>query len=136
MIIFCIFSCHLGGATVWPFAGISIFPDKGDGFVWYNLFRNGDPDIFTHHSACPVLLGSKWIANKWIGYNAQWETARCSLSEEALFHHANIWHVLLKLSHDINILKQELCNHWIYLHINTEGGAFSIWAKYLFHVHK
>ena len=81
---------YSGGATVWPFAGVSVFPDKGDGILWYNLFRNKDPDIYTHHSACPVLLGTKWIGNKWIGYNSQWDTAKCSLSEEALFNYANV----------------------------------------------
>ena len=81
---------YSGGATVWPFAGVSVFPHKGDGILWYNLFRNKDPDIYTHHSACPVLLGTKWIGNKWIGYNSQWDTAKCSLSEEALFNYANV----------------------------------------------
>ena len=84
------FHSHLGGATVWPFAGISVFPDKGDGIIWYNLFRNEDPDIHTHHSACPILLGTKWIGNKWIGYSNQWDTAKCSLSEETIFDHTNI----------------------------------------------
>ena len=75
---------------MWPFAGITVFSDKGDGILWYNLFRNEDPDILTRHSACPVLLGNKWIGNKWIGYSAQWDTAKCSLHEEAVFNYENI----------------------------------------------
>ena len=85
-----VFTCHSGGATVWPFAGISVFPSKGDGIIWYNLFRNEDPDIYTIHSACPILLGNKWIGNKWIGYSNQWDAAKCSLHEETPFHYANI----------------------------------------------
>ena len=79
------YSLNIGGATVWPYAGISVFPEKGDGIVWHNLFRNGDPDLLTTHAACPVLLGNKWIGNKWIGYNAQWNIKRCDLFEEATF---------------------------------------------------
>ena len=72
----------LGGATVWPFARISVFPEKGSGILWYNLNRSGDVDYFSIHKACPVILGNKWIGNKWIGYNAQWEvnTKNCGLS--------------------------------------------------------
>ena len=75
----------LGETTVWPFAGVSVFPELGDGIVWYNLFRNADPDIQSLHSACAVLLGGKWIGNKWVGYNPQWKTAKCGLFEEAVF---------------------------------------------------
>ena len=72
----------LGGATVWPFARISVFPEKGSGILWYNLNRSGDVDYFSIHKACPVILGNKWIGNKWIRYNAQWEvnTKNCGLS--------------------------------------------------------
>ena len=62
----------LGGATVWPNIGVSVFPNKGDGIYWHNLFRNGDINWNTKHKACPVLLGNKWICNKWIGFNSQW----------------------------------------------------------------
>merc|ERR1719189_2027139 len=62
-----------GGATVWPYIAVSVFPEKGDGIYWYNLLRGKDPDYHLTHKACPVVLGDKWICNKWIGYNAQWE---------------------------------------------------------------
>ncbi len=67
----CLFS---GGATVWPRAGISVFGPKGAGLFWHNLLASGRPDEYTYHSACPVLLGQKWIGNKWVGYNAQWQS--------------------------------------------------------------
>ena len=50
-----------GGATIWPYAGISVFGKKGSGIFWHNLRANDAPDIYTQHSACPVLLGQKWI---------------------------------------------------------------------------
>ena len=74
-----------GGATVWPFAGISVFPRKGAGVYWRNVFTSDTPDFYTQHKACPVLLGQKWIGNKWVGYNAQWNGQNCKLNQYAPF---------------------------------------------------
>ena len=49
-----------GGATVWPFAGVSIFPEKGSAIWWFNTKSDAVPDPDTKHAACPVLLGQKW----------------------------------------------------------------------------
>ncbi len=68
-----------GGATVWPNAGITVFPEKGSAVWWYNLRRSDIPDQYTMHAACPVLLGQKWIGNKWVGYHAQWDGRKCGL---------------------------------------------------------
>ena len=69
----------LGGATVWPYVGISSFPEKGSGIYWHNLLRRKSLDHRSVHKACPVILGTKWMCNKWIGSDAQWnvELARC-----------------------------------------------------------
>ena len=32
----------------------------------------------THHGGCPVLVGSKWITNKWVGYKEQWHAWPCA----------------------------------------------------------
>ena len=69
----------LGGATVWPYAGISVFPEKGAGIFWHNTLTDADPDEFTQHTACAVLLGNKWIGNKWVGYHAQWNRKKCDM---------------------------------------------------------
>eukprot|EP00730_Choanoeca_flexa_P013760 TRINITY_DN5672_c0_g1_i1.p1 TRINITY_DN5672_c0_g1~~TRINITY_DN5672_c0_g1_i1.p1 ORF type:complete len:499 (+),score=127.73 TRINITY_DN5672_c0_g1_i1:159-1655(+) len=55
-----------GGFTAFPRLGAAVQPGHGDAVFWYNLKANGDGDSQTLHGACPVLQGSKWVANKWI----------------------------------------------------------------------
>ena len=57
-----------GGATAFPNTGIRIPVSKGDAAFWINLRTSGLVDRLTHHGGCPVLVGSKWITNKWVGY--------------------------------------------------------------------
>ncbi|KAM7295108.1 prolyl 4-hydroxylase subunit alpha-1-like [Ixodes scapularis] len=54
-----------GGATVFPSVGVRLTPKKGDAAFWWNLKASGEGDRLTMHAGCPVLYGSKWIANKW-----------------------------------------------------------------------
>ena len=49
-----------GGATVWPFLGVNVFPEKGSAVWWFNTKSDSVPDLETKHAACPVLLGQKW----------------------------------------------------------------------------
>ncbi|KAG8185444.1 hypothetical protein JTE90_022375 [Oedothorax gibbosus] len=69
-----------GGATVFPDIGVQMIPKKGSAGFWYNLRRSGDGDLQTKHAGCPVLAGSKWIANKWIHEKDQEYRRPCSLS--------------------------------------------------------
>jgi prolyl 4-hydroxylase len=55
-----------GGFTAFPRLGIAIPPSKGAAVFWYNLKRSGRSDMAMLHGGCPVLLGSKWVANKWV----------------------------------------------------------------------
>jgi hypothetical protein len=64
-------ACSLGGATVFPNAGVAIQPDQGSIVFWWNLHTNGWTDRLTVHGGCPVLVGSKWITNKWVRWGAQ-----------------------------------------------------------------
>ena len=38
---------------------------KGAVVSWWNMDKNGGYDIMTKHGGCPVVIGSKWITNKW-----------------------------------------------------------------------
>eukprot|EP00095_Tigriopus_kingsejongensis_P000177 maker-scaffold487_size158652-snap-gene-0.42 protein:Tk00177 transcript:maker-scaffold487_size158652-snap-gene-0.42-mRNA-1 annotation:"af495541_1prolyl 4-hydroxylase alpha-related protein ph4" len=69
-----------GGHTVFPLLGISAQPTKGSAIFWINLQSTGKRDSLTTHGGCPVLLGSKWITNKWISSNDQFQTLPCPLS--------------------------------------------------------
>lgn len=56
---------------------ISIFPRNLEIFQ-----RDGEGDLRTRHAACPVLLGVKWVSNKWIHEKGQEFTRPCGLEEE------------------------------------------------------
>jgi prolyl 4-hydroxylase len=76
-----------GGGTAFPQSGIATVPLKGSAVLWYNMLRSGEVDDFSWHGACPVILGEKWIANKWIRSNDQMFSPHfnCLPAEEARF---------------------------------------------------
>ncbi|XP_063444802.1 prolyl 4-hydroxylase subunit alpha-2-like isoform X3 [Mytilus trossulus] len=71
-----------GGATVFPYIGVKIFPKRGMAAFWYNLYKNGDGIYDTRHAACPVLVGTKWVSNKWIHERGQEFRRPCGLEED------------------------------------------------------
>ena len=56
----------VGGFTVFDQLGIAVKPTAGSALFWYNLHHDGIVDERLQHSACPTVLGTKWISNKWI----------------------------------------------------------------------
>ena len=71
-------SVQAGGATAFPNTGLRIPVSAGAAAFWINLRTSGFIDKLTHHGGCPVLVGSKWITNKWVGYLHQWKLWTCS----------------------------------------------------------
>ncbi|XP_070305826.1 prolyl 4-hydroxylase subunit alpha-2-like [Salvelinus sp. IW2-2015] len=71
----------VGGSTVFPDIGAALRPYKGSAVLWYNLLQNGEEDARTLHAACPVFVGNKWVANKWVRAHGQEFRRRCSLSQ-------------------------------------------------------
>ena len=67
----------VGGFTAFPNVGVAAQPREGTAVFWYNLEENGEQSELPLHGACPVLLGLKWVANKWIREGAQLWTRPC-----------------------------------------------------------
>ena len=55
-----------GGYTAFPRLGVFSPPVKGSALFWHNIKRSGWSDMAMLHGGCPVLLGSKVVANKWV----------------------------------------------------------------------
>ena len=59
-----------GGNTVFPLVGAYVRHRKGSVVVWWNMDKAGGYDWRLRHGGCPVMIGSKWITNKWIRANS------------------------------------------------------------------
>ena len=44
---------------------------QGSVVFWYNLRPDGSREESALHGACPTILGTKWVTNKWIREGAQ-----------------------------------------------------------------
>ncbi|KAM7360660.1 prolyl-4-hydroxylase-alpha SG2 isoform 2-T2 [Cochliomyia hominivorax] len=73
-----------GGYTVFPFLDIYSKPIKGSMIMWYNLHRDIHANERTLHAGCPVLKGSKKIANIWIHSDYQELQRPCTLENDSL----------------------------------------------------
>ncbi|KAL1464469.1 hypothetical protein WDU94_004115 [Cyamophila willieti] len=65
-IMFYMSDVEQGGSTVFLDLQLVVPPQKGAALFWYNLKSDRSVDMDTLHGACPVLVGSKWVCNKWI----------------------------------------------------------------------
>lgn len=71
-----------GGRTVFPQLALSVAPTARSLLFWHNLTPSSKPDTRSLHMACPVVLGNKWILNKWVKWLAHWDTHPCSRNRE------------------------------------------------------
>uniref|UniRef100_A0A3Q2PG37 Prolyl 4-hydroxylase subunit alpha-3 n=1 Tax=Fundulus heteroclitus TaxID=8078 RepID=A0A3Q2PG37_FUNHE len=71
-----------GGSTAFIHANFSVPVVENAAIFWWNLHRNGQGDEDTLHAGCPVLIGDKWVANKWIHEYGQEFQRCCSLNPE------------------------------------------------------
>ncbi|XP_046858925.1 prolyl 4-hydroxylase subunit alpha-1-like isoform X2 [Xenia sp. Carnegie-2017] len=79
-LLFYMSDVELGGGTAFINVGALVQPRKGDGVFWFNLHKNGKGNLQTRHAACPVFVGTKWVANKWIHEKGQEFRHKCSLN--------------------------------------------------------
>ncbi|XP_063528153.1 prolyl 4-hydroxylase subunit alpha-3 isoform X2 [Pongo pygmaeus] len=75
-------SVEAGGATAFIYANLSVPVVRNAALFWWNLHRSGEGDSDTLHAGCPVLVGDKWVANKWIHEYGQEFRRPCSSSPE------------------------------------------------------
>ncbi|XP_034557848.1 prolyl 4-hydroxylase subunit alpha-3 isoform X1 [Notolabrus celidotus] len=75
-------SVEAGGSTAFIYANFSVPVVERAAVFWLNLHRNGEGDEDTLHAGCPVLIGDKWVANKWIHEHGQEFHHRCNLNPE------------------------------------------------------
>ncbi|XP_032225499.1 prolyl 4-hydroxylase subunit alpha-1 [Nematostella vectensis] len=68
-----------GGSNVFLDSELSVSPQKGSAVFWLNMRRSGKETL---HAACPVIVGHKWVAKKWIRERDQVFTRRCGLHED------------------------------------------------------
>ena len=76
-LMFYLSSVQAGGLTVFPRLGVSSSPQPGSALFWHNIMRDGWSDMAMLHGGCPVLLGRKIVANKWIREVANSLRRRC-----------------------------------------------------------
>ncbi|XP_077307484.1 prolyl 4-hydroxylase subunit alpha-3 isoform X2 [Lithobates pipiens] len=72
----------VGGSTAFIYANFSTPVEKNAAIFWWNLHRNGEGNEDTLHAGCPVLVGNKWVANKWIHEYGQEFNRPCSLNPD------------------------------------------------------
>ncbi len=72
---------ELGGHTIFPQLGIWVRPERGSALYWFNIGPQVNMDTRSFHLGCPVLVGNKWIANKWIKWPAQMAEYPCAASD-------------------------------------------------------
>ncbi|XP_034484385.1 prolyl 4-hydroxylase subunit alpha-2 [Drosophila innubila] len=73
-----------GGGTAFPIIKQLLKPEKYAAVFWYNLHASGVGDVRVQHGACPIIVGSKWVLNRWIREFVQSDRRPCELWDDSL----------------------------------------------------
>ncbi|XP_070073405.1 prolyl 4-hydroxylase subunit alpha-1 isoform X2 [Drosophila takahashii] len=68
---------QMGGYASFPDLGFGLRTNRGSALVWHNIDNSGNCDIRSLQATCPVLLGTQWVARKWISGSGQWRRKPC-----------------------------------------------------------
>ncbi|CAD5113528.1 DgyrCDS2690 [Dimorphilus gyrociliatus] len=71
-----------GGSTIFPNSKVNLEPIRNAAAVWFNMNKAGSADTRLLHGGCPVIYGTKWVANKWFRSVGQEFTYPCGLTEQ------------------------------------------------------
>lgn len=52
---------------------LQVKPKRGAALLFFGLTPNGDTDFLTVHGGCPVVSGTKIIAQQWIRQNPMYQ---------------------------------------------------------------
>ena len=80
-----------GGGTAFPLLGIKSNSKAGDALFWNNLLSDGKTDFLSVHGGCPIVIGSKWVTNKWILHYDNFRTTPCHLREYKPIKTFQLW---------------------------------------------
>ncbi|XP_016987426.1 prolyl 4-hydroxylase subunit alpha-2 [Drosophila rhopaloa] len=68
---------EMGGYASFPDLKFAFKPASGSALVWHSTDNFGNCDVRSLHAICPVLLGTQWVARKWISGSGQWRRKPC-----------------------------------------------------------
>ena len=80
-----------GGGTAFPLLGIKFNPIVGDAIFWNNILSDGKADYLSVHGGCPIVVGSKWVTNKWIMHYDNFRESPCNLVEYLPINTLTLW---------------------------------------------
>ncbi|KAM8706636.1 hypothetical protein ACLKA7_010836 [Drosophila subpalustris] len=72
-----------GGGTAFPIIKQLLKPEKYAAAFWYNLHASGVGDARVLHGACPIIVGSKWVLNRWIREFHQSDKRSCEFWDDS-----------------------------------------------------
>ena len=72
----------LSQVTFFHYREMLVEPERGSMAFWIDLTRDQGLIRDTTHGGCPILMGQKWILNKWIYNFEQWKNYPCDIKED------------------------------------------------------